>query len=246
MATYNGELYVKDQILSILTQLHINDELIISDDTSTDNTISIIKNIHDKRIRLLEDNLFRHPIKNFENALKYATGDYIFLTDQDDIWLNTKYEDCILLLQEYDLVVSDSIVTDENLNHIHPSFFSYFGSKKGIIFNTFRSSYFGSCMAFNKRILKLALPFPDTKEIGHDLWLGLVAEVAGKVTFYNKPLILYRRHMNTSTIAGTGKSTRPLYYKLRGRFIIFKELIRFYYRYLHHGKRTCIHNNTDL
>lgn len=246
MATYNGELFIRDQIDSILRQLEPGDELIISDDSSSDKTVSIIKAIGDSRILLLENNLFRHPIKNFENALKYASGEYIFLSDQDDIWLDTKYHDCLSLLEKADLVVSDSVVTDERLNPVHPSFFKFFGSRKGIIYNTFHSSYFGSCMAFKKGILNLALPFPETREIGHDLWIGLIAELTGTVIFYDKPLILYRRHLNTSTAAGTGRSNRSLYSKLRGRYIILKELLRFYFRYLRNGKRTRIHYNPNL
>jgi len=243
MATYNGGLYVNDQIVSILKQLKPNDELIISDDSSTDDTVRIIKAIDDSRIYLLENNLFRHPIKNFENALKFASGDYIFLADQDDVWLDTKYVDCLRLLEKADLVLSDSIVTDENLNIIHKSFFEFFGSKKGILYNILHSSYFGSCMAFKKHILNRALPFPDTKEIGHDLWIGLVAEITGTVYFYEKPLILYRRHLGTSTSAGIGKSNRSLYLKIKGRCIIFRELFKFYFRYLLNGKRTRIHYN---
>ena len=67
-------------------------------------------------VRLLENNLFRNPIKNFQNALLSAKGDVIFLSDQDDVWLANKYERTIELLEKYDLVVSDSILTDGNLN----------------------------------------------------------------------------------------------------------------------------------
>jgi len=228
LASYNGEKFIREQILSILHQLNFDDELIISDDSSTDHTVEIIKSIDDSRVKLLAINQFRDPIKNFQNALNHAKGEVIFLSDQDDVWLTDKYSDTLQLLKSYDLIVSDSIIVDEQLNTLHPSFFKYFKSGKGLIKNVVKSSYYGSCMAFKKVILDAALPFPDTKEIGHDLWIGLVAEMTGKVFFYSKPLILYRRHTNAFTPVNVGKSTRKKHQMLYGRLVMLRELVKFY------------------
>ena len=84
MATYNGEKYLREQVGSILTQLGENDELVVSDDGSTDSTIDILKSYNDPRIKIFI-NTGRHGVNsNFENALRHADGDYIFLSDQDD------------------------------------------------------------------------------------------------------------------------------------------------------------------
>ena len=85
MATYNGEKYIEEQLKSILSQLGENDEVIVSDDSSTDNTLAIVESFNDVRIKIFPNNKFHSPIFNFENALKQATGDYIFLSDQDDV-----------------------------------------------------------------------------------------------------------------------------------------------------------------
>jgi glycosyltransferase involved in cell wall biosynthesis len=228
MATYNGATFIQEQILSILTQLHADDELIISDDSSTDNTIELIKNIKDARIKLYPSNLFRDPIKNFQHALKQASGQFIFLSDQDDVWLDGKYTEMLNLLSTYDLVVSDSMIVDEQLKVLHASFFTYFGSRKGLLKNTLKSSYYGSCMAFRRRVLEAALPFPDTKEIGHDLWIGLVAEMIGSVYFYPKPLLLYRRHQEAFTPVQVGKSKRTRFQMVRGRLIMIRAIMKFY------------------
>mgnify|MGYP003392825684 CR=1 FL=1 len=90
IATYNGEKYIGEQIASILKQLNANDEVIISDDGSTDATLSIIKTFQDPRIRVILGPQKHSPTLNFENVLHHAQGDYIFLSDQDDVWKTNK------------------------------------------------------------------------------------------------------------------------------------------------------------
>ena len=78
VATYNGENYVRQQIESILCQLKADDEIIISDDMSTDSTLEIVKSFNDSRIKIYLHEKEHGFVKNFENALSYAKGDYIF------------------------------------------------------------------------------------------------------------------------------------------------------------------------
>ncbi|MEJ5961290.1 glycosyltransferase [Pedobacter immunditicola] len=230
MATFNGEKYIGAQIESILAQLGPDDELIISDDGSTDQTVEIIKTFSDSRIKLFQDYIFRDPIKNFQHALRKSSGKYIFLSDQDDVWMEGKYTLMLQKLEKYDLVISDSLIVDQELKVLHPSFFDYFSSGRGLLKNMFKSSYYGSCMAFNRNVLEAALPFPDTKEIGHDLWIGLVAELRFSVFFFREPLIKYRRHEAVFTSKRVGKSKRNLIQMLNGRFIMTKEIIKFLVR----------------
>lgn len=235
LASYNGEKYIKEQIESILIQLQPNDELIISDDCSVDDTIRVIESIVDHRIKLLinsKKHSFKNPTRNFQNCLENATGDYIYLSDQDDIWIEKKIEKMQILLKDYDLVVSNSILVDEDLNVLETSFFNFFGSGKGILKNVIRGCYFGSCMGFRKSLLDYCLPFPNTKEIGHDLWIGLVGEMTGKVLFYDEPLLLYRRHTSAFTVGmGLNRSNRSLLQQIKGRIIMFREITRFLIKY---------------
>ena len=126
MATYNGEKYIKEQIDSILKNMNDCDELIISDDGSTDNTIKLINEYQDKRIKLI--NGPRKGVKqNFANAIENATGKYIFLSDQDDIWMENKMR---LVLEEFEknnvtVVIHDAEVIDENFKVTIPSFFEH-------------------------------------------------------------------------------------------------------------------------
>ena len=98
IATYNGGKFLGEQLQSILCQLGKDDEVIISDDGSTDNTYLLVMSIQDNRIKFYKhkSDSFLLPHEkatlNFENALKYAKGDYIFLSDQDDVWVENKVE----------------------------------------------------------------------------------------------------------------------------------------------------------
>jgi len=229
MATYNGEKYVHEQLISILAQITKNDEIIISDDNSTDQTINIIKNIKDNRIKIYYNKGKKGYTSNFENALNKASGDFIFLSDQDDVWLPGKYNTVVAQLFLNDLVVTNSKVTDEHFNLINESFFSIYNSGTGICKNIIRNTYYGSCMAFTKVILERAIPFPKNREIGFDLWIGMVAEITGKVKFVEEPFLYWRRHNDTTT--SIGESKRPIYLKLYKRYVTFIAVIRFYLNY---------------
>jgi glycosyltransferase involved in cell wall biosynthesis len=223
MATYNGQRYIKEQIESIISQLDIDDELIISDDSSTDATISIINDFRDKRIVLKKNNKFYSPIFNFENALRYAKGDFIFLSDQDDVWKPDKVTKIKNMLNHYDLVVSNCEIIDKNNKTIHESFFKINNSKKGIIWNIYRNSYLGCCMAFRKKILDKALPFPKNIPM-HDIWLGAIGDLFGNALFTNEILVSYRRH-NYNASTATQKSSNNILNKLKYRLILIYNLI---------------------
>lgn len=161
IATFNGEKYIREQLNSILFQLSLQDEVIVSDDGSIDDTISIIKSFNDNRIKII-DGVHRHsPTLNFENALKEAKGDYIFLADQDDVWKDDKVKNCLKWLQHYDCIISDAEVTDENLNITSPSLYQLMNIKSGRVYNIlYKNGYTGCCMAFTRRVKDAALPFP--------------------------------------------------------------------------------------
>ena len=216
LATYNGEKYIKEQLDSILSQLGNDDEIIISDDNSTDDTINIIRSLNDERIKIYV-NKTKGIVKNFENALNNASGDYIFLADQDDVWLPEKVSISLAGLENYDIAVTNCKVTDVNLKEIIPSYFKINDSKKGFLKNFYRSSYLGCCLAFKKKMLDDILPIPDSLFLYHDWWIGYLADAKYKVNFINTPCMLYRRHdSNMSTTGAISKQS--LWKRFRDRF----------------------------
>lgn len=200
LTTYNGELYIKQELDSIIPQLENNDEIIISDDGSTDNTLNIIKSYNDPRIKLYQGP--KQGIKkNFENAIKKCNGDIIFLADQDDVWLENKLN---VIKKEFEdnpdlsLIVHDNYMVDTNLNKICDSFFKFRNVKSGLINNLIKNSFIGCCMAFKKNVVKDILPIPEHSPM-HDQWIGLEVTIKGKVKFIDDKLILYRRHDNNNS-----------------------------------------------
>lgn len=224
IATYNGEKYIKEQLDSILCQLDFQDEIIVSDDSSTDNTLAIIESYGDHRIKVFSNQKFHSPIYNFENSLKKAKGDYIFLCDQDDIWYPDKVDTMLKYLNKYDLVVSNCKVVDADLNVISESFFTICLSGKGFWKNLIKNTYLGCCMAFKKEVLFYALPFPDNIAM-HDIWIGLSVELHGASFFLDTPLINYRRHGANASFGG-GKSEFSFSYRLKYRFHMLYSLLR--------------------
>lgn len=234
MPTYNGELFINEQLDSILNQSTAVDEIIISDDSSTDGTVEIIKLYADPRIRLLENQQFASPVFNIENALKHAKGDCIFLADQDDIWEYNKVELLLKKLKSNLLVVSDGQIINQKGEIISPSIFNIFKSKRGFTKNFIKNSYMGSCMAFNKDLLKFVLPFPKGIAM-HDLWIGLNAELYGDPVFIPEKLIRYRRHDQNETPLDSTTNKNSLWFKLSFRIIVLTLIgIRFIQRKLLH------------
>lgn len=219
MATYNGERYLREQVDSILTQIGEEDEIIVSDDGSTDHTIEILRAYNDERIKIFNNNNRKGVVGNFENALRRAKGEYIFLADQDDVWINGKVEKCVAVLQHADLVVTDCYVTDANLNIVEPSFFTVRGSRRGFWKNLIKNSYLGACVAFRAELLKIVMPIPCNLPVYHEGWIASLADITGNVVFSNFKGIYFRRHENNTSF--TAKKTKlSIYAQLRYRIVL--------------------------
>ena len=203
IAAYNGAEYIKPQIVSILSQLGPNDQIVVVDDGSTDDTVQILRRFRDSRIQLVVNSANMGVVRTFARALHLAQGDLIFLSDQDDRWYYNKISiiSKIFSSQDVDLIVHDAIIVEEN-HIISNSLFKLRNSSSGVIKNLISNTYTGCCMAFKRDILGKVLPIPAKKGILHDAWIGIMAEYYGyKIAFIDVPLIEFKRHdRNTSTL----------------------------------------------
>ena len=220
MATYNGHKYIAKQIDSILPQLESTDELLVSDDGSTDDTVDLVKSYHDSRVHLISGPR-QGCVMNFEHAIKAAGGDIIFLSDQDDIWRHDKIDsvrrifaehpEVKLVCHNYSIIdAEDKVVAKAVKKNI----------KFGYIYNLVKQNMFtGNCMAFRRDCLPFILPVPDNKYIYHDNWIGLriLAKYKSAVRFVDEDFSLYRRHgENVSAF----KSTLPVIGRIYRRVLL--------------------------
>lgn len=206
MTTYNGEKYLHEQIDSILTQTITDFELVVCDDCSTDSTISILNEFanKDQRVKVVRNESNLGYVRNFEKAIKLCSGDYIALSDQDDIWLPTHLEVLYKVISEgnYTLVGANAeLVTSDNkdigsklINNGHlPQAQNDFN-----VMLLYKNVFQGAACIFKKDLIEKALPFPENMKY-HDWWLALVASEMTGVSYVDVPILRYRQHGNNAS-----------------------------------------------
>jgi glycosyltransferase involved in cell wall biosynthesis len=221
MATYNGSRFIEKQIQSILPQLSYNDELVIVDDCSSDQTVNLIQKFTDSRIKLWENTKNFGAIKNFEKSITNAEGDIIFLSDQDDIWMPDKVKEVTSVFtqrQEVTLVITNLQVIDEHDNLV-PNSKLVGDFRPGLIQNFVKSKFRGCTLAVRQPMLKYFLPFPEDIPM-HDMWIGLVNEIYGQTLYIDKPLLQYRRHSSNVT----SENHAEIRQMIKWRYALFKNL----------------------
>lgn len=222
MATYNGEKYISEQIESILEQTVIPDEIVISDDGSTDNTMQILQefvNLYPDIIKVYSDNPRQGFAYNFSHAISYCSGDILFLCDQDDIWNPKKVEHIVDVYHKY----PDALCVFHNALSVDSK-----GKPNNVPFNSFVQSLAiehpigaivkvpgypnceiassfplnGMIMSISQELLKTAYPFPPIPS-QHDGWLWFCSEALDKCYYLNE--ILTNRRIHTNNTSGAGK-----------------------------------------
>jgi glycosyltransferase involved in cell wall biosynthesis len=206
MTTYNGELYIREQLESLLDQTYTNFELYITDDNSTDNTYNILKEYQEKYpfIYITQNKTQLGFVRNFEQLLQKCNSKYISFCDQDDVWHKDKLKISIESLENEDnsiplLFHSDLYVTNDKLEILYNSFFRMrhyqFKPYKQLDAMLGRCGVMGNTTVINQKLQSLLLPFP-THLASHDYWIALIAELFGKRVSYLEPLVYYRIHQN--------------------------------------------------
>ncbi len=195
MATYNGAEFLRTQLDSILAQLEPEDELLVQDDGSSDDTLSIIDSYHDPRIEVVRNETNLGVIGTFERCLARARHDVVFLSDQDDEWLPGKVDAVVAAFADPYVtgVVTNAVIVDGDGNQTGDSYFAHARSGPGVVHNFVKNSYLGCCLAIRRAVIAVALPVPRSVRT-HDGWIGITADMMGEVVFLDTPYLRYRRH----------------------------------------------------
>lgn len=209
LCTYNGEKFIEEQIQSILQQTKAVDEIVVSDDGSQDSTLEIVRNIAEAtnvQIRIYQNEKPMGVKENFRKAIELCKGDYIFLSDQDDIWLPHKVEAIMNWFNnhpEKSVVFTDAFLVDENrVRYEGRTQFMGVGFRKlqqemllnghGLEVFMMANRATGATMAFRKADVDLRIE--DWGEILHDEYIAVKALLEGRLGMIKEPLIEYRQH----------------------------------------------------
>lgn len=225
LCTYNGEKFLKNQIDSILNQTQKVDEIVVCDDGSTDKTLKIIEDYSltfPSLFSVYKNEINLRSVKNFEKAIAVTSGDYIFLADQDDIWVENKVEKMInhfklnpnclglfsdgFLIQENNKIIPrtslwESIYFDTKQVGNFKNLNSYLSFKRNVVT--------GAALCIKKEAKDFIFPFPIVKGFHHDHWIAYVLSLKNELQFIDKKLIQYRLHQNQQV----GTSLKKSYFK---------------------------------
>ncbi len=209
MCTYNGEKFIKEQIDSILYQTLKVNEIIICDDGSVDNTTGILENYSYENpdlFKIYHNEINLRSVKNFEKAISLCSGDFIFLSDQDDIWVENKVEKMLAyfnqnpkinalatngfcindkskILEKYSIWDVPEFLRTHKLEVDYFKLISYVGNIAT-----------GASMAIKKSIIKDILPFPIVEGFHHDEWIAIITANTKSFELLNEKYFYYRVH----------------------------------------------------
>jgi glycosyltransferase involved in cell wall biosynthesis len=225
LCTYNGARFVGEQLASILSQTRPPMQLVISDDGSTDGTVAVARtaiahaiskdgDLASLEVVYLENAQPLGVTKNFQQALEACTGELIALSDQDDVWVDGKLNDLVLLMEstpKADLAFSDAQLVAEDGTALGTRLFEALRVSPAMLTSIRRGGAFGLLVKRNivtgatimvrKSLVQRALPFPESWV--HDEWLAIVAAMCGRVACSAHELIRYRQH--SSNVIGAQK-----------------------------------------
>jgi glycosyltransferase involved in cell wall biosynthesis len=221
IATYNGAHFIKEQIDSIIAQLEEQDEVIIIDDCSKDNTFVILKSFSDSRLKILKNDSNIGVNSTFEKAIILAKNDIIFMSDQDDIWIEGRYA-----LLKNSIIKNNCLLVSANSQFINNTGkpilvkMASLSSKNSLrycknIFDIFTGTagYYGCTMVFDKKLREVILPFPKIIE-SHDLWIAKAANILKSNQHLDTPTLNRRIHGNNASVI-----KRSTLLKLKSRII---------------------------
>jgi glycosyltransferase involved in cell wall biosynthesis len=231
LATYNSNIkFLKEQLDSITSQSIAPNEIIVRDDCSKNNTVEFLREYaisSPVKINIIQANENSGYAENFTQALRYATGDYIFYSDQDDVWLNTKINDMMEIFMQMEgplVVITDCQRVDENLNDLGLTTIEAL-HKRG---KSDRYYVHGCGTAFDARLIPLALQRPES--LAHDDWIHFIGEKLGTRIVSKKVCHLFRKHEQSATTilknsANIFTLSNTLWNRLRRRIQVESDLL---------------------
>ena len=220
LASYNGEKYIQEQIQSILNCLSDDDELIISDDGSTDSTVKLVESYSAKNISLFHNEEVMGVVGNFKNAVKHSKGEIIVLSDQDDAWLPNRLENLTKLHENHSVVMSNGQFVEQNLKLKLNTIFDVYKQTHNPLKIFYKNNFVGCSMSFTKAYQNKFLALPSYAPM-HDWVIGFYASIKKDIYFDEEVRFLFRRHDSNASSTGN-QSDRSFWKKCKDRYLLLK------------------------
>ncbi|GAB2727042.1 glycosyltransferase [Arthrobacter bambusae] len=229
MATYKGTSFVGEQIASILSELGPNDEVVVVDDASPDDTADVIGSIKDPRVRLVRASSNKGYVRTFEEAVGLSVGKFVFLSDQDDVWIPGRLTKMLQALDTHKVVASNFDVLGGGPRPWIPRLRSTDSGRH--LANLFAvlvgyRAYYGCAMGFRRDAVGLFTPIPSYVRESHDLWLAICGNVAGSIAHLDDSTVYRRLHDENQTPAGW----RSLSKIVKARFMLARLMLEAFRR----------------
>ncbi|HEV2607391.1 MAG TPA: glycosyltransferase family 2 protein [Xanthomonadaceae bacterium] len=208
LCTYNGALYLREQLDSVLAQSEVTIEIVVIDDGSSDGTAAILEEYaaRDARIRWQRNERNLGPTASFERAMSLCGGEFIAPCDQDDIWHPQKLARLLAAIGPCDVAYANSDFVDAQgiaLNRRISDDLTMIAGNNPIAF-LFAHSVSGHAMLLRRKLFEAVRPFPA--DVYFDMWLALCAAGRNGVRYLDESLVRFRRH--ASAHSPMGKSAR--------------------------------------
>jgi len=225
MCTYNGEQYLNEQIQSILNQDYANIEVIVVDDVSSDNTWNLLLEWQHQSpvIKIFRNELNLGYNKNFEKAIQLATGEFVSLADQDDIWLPQKLSRTVAAFTNPDIVLahSKSVRLENGQLKYHKANLHYHfkGSDTRKLF--FFNQVMGHDMVFRRELVHRIVPVPVG--MSYDWWIAVMATCYGSIAAVDEYLAHHRIH-DTNNFFNSGATSKKKELDLEDTLRLFRHI----------------------
>jgi hypothetical protein len=211
LCTCNGESFLRAQLDSILAQTRPVDEIVVGDDVSTDGTMAVLReyeSVHPGLFEILQQPSRLGTLGNFESALRRCRGQFIFLSDQDDVWKLHKVETMLARFADAKvlMVFTDGRLIDSDGRPIGATLWQKWHFTRLMRLRWRRSRFAfnqlmynlnkvtGATVALRRELLADILPIRVPPGYWHDCWFALHAAARGGLVFMSEPLIDYRVH----------------------------------------------------
>lgn len=202
LAAHDGARFIGEQVRSILDQLGPSDELVVVDDASTDETVSVVESFGDPRITVHRNQFNVGYVRTFERALGLARGAYLLLSDQDDVWMPGRLEAMVAALDRDGVVATSVAILGAPPGpprwRLRDRDSRRYATNVAAVLVGVRW-YFGCAMGLRRDVLATVLPFPAWLTESHDLWIGLVGNTLNEMRHLEAPSVARRLHSANQT-----------------------------------------------